>query len=430
MFLPSFGGPAEQKFRGGTSVSGLREAEYPAPNFLNHVEQGFSRNEVVYACVTEKSTSLGEAPLRVYPDSDGGGEPNDRHPLRELIRRPNPILSEFELWELTDIYLELAGNAPWWVVRDRLGRPVELWPIRPDMLRVIPHPNPQIHHTFAIQYDGESEPIPVGRDIIHFKYPNPGNEYLGMAPLQAALRATALDNEATSFVKAFLQNDATPATVIKTAQAVDEAAAETLKRKWKESFTGSKRGEPAVLQVGMEVEKLGFSLREMEFPDLRTIAETRITMAFHVPAILVGAKAGLDRSTFSNAEEARKSFWEQTIMPLQRRLGDRLFHFMQGEFPGVGSVHFDNSDVVALREAQKDKWDRATQAFRAGGITRNQYLRELGLPDIGKAGDVFMTPAGVIPVPVSSAGEPIGEELQMAAAYRALAASSVNGGPS
>jgi hypothetical protein len=51
---------------------------------------------------------------------------------------------------------------------------------------------------------------------------------------------------------------------------------------------------------------------------------------------------------------------------------------------------------LALRESEGAKWERATNALRAGGITVNDYRRTVGLAPV-EGGDVFLTPAGVLP---------------------------------
>ena len=378
------------------------DPEWPASTFSNHVEQGWNKNELVYSCIEEKATSFPEGTLRVYDALGRRGEPLQGHPLRRLLSSPNPLVTEFDMFELLVLHLDLAGNAFWEKVYDRAGRLVELWPVRPDRIRMKRNGR-QVAYGYAVQDTSKTVPI----DVVHFKLPNPVDWMVGSPPMRAALRATALDNEATDFVKALLQNHAIPGVVVKLAQldsVLDEATTERLKAKWKQSYSGKRRGEPAFLQTGMDVQELGLNLKDLEFPDLRTISESRICMAFGVPPIIVGAKVGLDRSTFSNYAEARKSFWEQTLMPLQRRIRDTITAQLLPDLLDGGpgsrglrnvSVRWDNSEVLALRESEESRWSRATEAFRAGGLTVNDYRRELGLPEVD-SGDVFLMPSGVI----------------------------------
>lgn len=376
--------------------TGNESAVYPDGTFLSLARLGYERNELVYACIAEKATSMPEAPLRVY-GSDGLGEPNENHPLRQLISNPNPVLSEFELFELLVTHLDLAGNAFWQIIRDNAGRPAEIWPMRPDLVRLdVSKGVPK----YWYQVGGSWYPIP---DCLHFRHPNPVDLYFGQPPLRPALRATTLDNEATNFVTALLQNRAVPGAVITVQQQVDQAYADRLKAQWRQAFGGARRGDVSVLQQGMDVKMLGLNLDQLEFPDLRTISEARICMVLGVPPILIGAKVGLDRSTFANYSEARQSFWEETLMPLQRRISDvivrRLLPMVEGSTyrraPKV-RVQFDRSEVLALKESEQAIWERANNALRAGAITVADFRRIVGLPYI-PGSEVFLRPAGVIP---------------------------------
>ncbi|MFJ2567887.1 phage portal protein [Streptomyces sp. NPDC087568] len=376
------------------------DPEYPGRGFLSYANAGFGKNELVYSCVMEKATSLPESPLRVY-GPDGLGEPRSSHPLRRLLAEPNPVLSEYEMFELLVIHMDLAGIAFWEIVRDRAGRPVQLWPLRPDLVRFARQRDGQLRFWYALP--GSGALVDLGTDVLVFKYPNPVDPLIGQPPLRSAVRAVAMDNEATDFVKVLLQNHAVPGVVITTQRKVDEDVSNRLAAKWKQKFGGSKRGEPAILQSGMDVKTLGLDLTKLEFPDLRTISETRICSVFGVPPILVGAKAGLDRSTFANYSEARRSFWEETLMPLQRRIGDvirrRLLPMVNEtmfEVPRRVTVKWDRSEVLALKESEQAIWERANQALRAGAITVNDFRRIVRLPLV-PGGDVFLRPAGVTP---------------------------------
>ncbi|WP_335936627.1 phage portal protein [Streptomyces sp. PTD5-9] len=384
----------------GVFGNGTMEPDYPGRGFLSYSNAGFSRNELVYSCIMEKATSLPEAPLRVY-GPDGLGEPRDNHPLRQLLADPNPLLTEYEMFELLVIHMDLAGIAFWEIVRDRAGRPSQLWPLRPDLVRFARQRDGRLRYWYALP--GSGALVDLGTDVLAFRYPNPVDPLIGQPPLRPAVRAVALDNEATDFVKVLLQNHAVPGVVITTQRKVDQEVSDRLTAKWKQKFGGNKRGEPAVLQAGMDVKTLGLDLTKLEFPDLRTISETRICSVFGVPPILVGAKAGLDRSTFANYSEARRSFWEETLMPLQRRIGDVIVRQLlpmvnETSFttPRRVTVKWDRSEVLALRESEQAVWERANQALRAGAITVNDFRRIVRLPLVD-GGDVFLRPAGVLP---------------------------------
>src|SRR6266704_1867182 len=376
----------------------LDGALYPDSSYQSSAAAGYGRNELVYACIRERAENLPQSVLRVYPGDQPAahGESLESHRLRRLLAQPNPVTGEFEFFELSVTYLDLAGNCYWLIQRGRDGLPAELWPVRPDLTT-----GPR-NVTAAI--------IPIAaRDIIHVKYPNPLNAYFGQPPLRPAARAVSLDNSATDFVDTLLRNYAVPGVVIKTAAEVTQAVADKLKRKWKLAFQGTRRGEPAVLQAGMDVQPLGMSLRDLEFPDLRAYSESRICAAMQVPPILVGAKVGLDRSTFTNYQEARKQLWEEAIFSLQRRFRDPVETRLLPEFSGTGrarvTTRWDNSQVLALQEAESAKWERGVNALAHAGITVNDFRRLVGL-ETDPAGDVFLLPRGAVPLPAGAVPAP------------------------
>lgn len=395
LVLASPGGNSEglYRFLGGS----LPDPEFPASTFLSHVGEGFDKSELVFRCVNEAASSLPEATLRVYDALGRKGEPLQDHPLRRLLANPNPVLTEFELFEVASQHLDLAGIAVWEIVRDRVGRVVELWPLRPDKVRM--HRNGR---KISYGYVVGSSVVPV--EAVCFRLPNPVDPLVGAPPMRAALRATAVDNEATSFVKSLLGNSAIPGVVVTMGEletVLDEEVTNRLTEKWMAKLGGKRRGRPVFLQTGMDVKQLGLNLKDLEFPDLRAVAETRICMAFETPPMLVGAKAGLDRATFNNMAEARKAFWQQKIKPRQRRMRDTIAAHLLPlvDPPGQGkrrvSLRWDTSEVDALKESEEARWTRATEGFRAGGMTVNDWRAEVGLPDV-PGGDVFLIPSGVV----------------------------------
>lgn len=411
---------------GRPNLSGVLE---PDGSYEVFASAGYGRNELVYACIALRAESLPQSQLRVYPTGPSN-QPLDDHPIRRLIEKPNEILSEFDLFELLVTYRDLAGICYTLIVPGRDGTPSELWPLRPDLVGVLPHPTDVREYAWVYRPDPERPDIQVmipRQQMIVAKYPNPNpfnpaDRYFGKPPLRSAARAITLDNAATDFVDRLLRNDATPTAVITTEQAVTDVLVERLRAKWFQRHGGNNRGGLAFLQKGMEVKPLGLNLRELEFPDLRTISESRICMAMgRTPPILVGAKVGLDRSTFANYHEAVESWWQGPLWSLQRKFKDAFSNALLPTPVGRKRVmmDWDNSNVPALKESESTKYERATNALSRGGITRNDFRQIVGLPPV-PGGDVFLTPAGVVP---EDAGvEPAGQALDTAAASYALTA--------
>src|SRR5271157_470385 len=78
---------------------------FPVGDYFVFSQQGYIRNELVYRGVNMLAGAIAEAPLRVYNRDSNAIE---SHPLRQLIKRPNPFMGEHLLWESTVLHLYLS----------------------------------------------------------------------------------------------------------------------------------------------------------------------------------------------------------------------------------------------------------------------------------------------------------------------------------
>ncbi len=371
------------------------------PTYLGLARLAYGGNAVAYACVRLLSQAIPEPPLLAYQEDAQGARtelPRD-HPLRRRIRTPNELMTEYEFWELTSLHVAICGNSYWWKQRSNAGEMIALWPLRPDRVGPIysnsDRPGERLLAGYSYQNPGTGEYIPIlRRDMLAFNLPKPSGEsggiVEGMGPLQVLASEISADNEATAFVGSLLKNYAVPSLVLTVKAPVrSEDEAKLIKAKARAEFGGSKRGEVALLDADTKADVLGFNLEQLEFPNLRSVAESRIAAAVGVPAILVGLKAGLDRSTFSNFAEARAFFAETTLSGYWRRFSDQFTNDVAAEF-GEGIVcAFDTGQVRALAGQRVEKIQPIKDAFEKGAVTRNEYRLVLGL-DPDPNGDVYV----------------------------------------
>jgi hypothetical protein len=127
-------------------------------------------------------------------------------------------------------------------------------------------------------------------------------------------------------------------------------------------------------------------------------------MAFGVPPIIAGAKVGLDRSTFANYGEARKSFWQDTLSPVYKRIQDKLNSGLAPEFGDKTlNVKCDLSAVQALQESRDAKFIRAGSGVTGGWMLVNDARVEVGLPPVA-GGNVFLRGLAIVEVPATLIG--------------------------
>lgn len=373
---------------------------YPTPYALS--QQGYRRNEVLFACIAKRAAAVAEAPLRMYKRSGPGkqGKLNmtelGKHPIRELIKQPNEAMGEVEFWQATQIYLDVAGFCVWEIEFDRLGYPLHLWPMRPDWCSFLRGEHRPLR---AVRYQPWGGlpfvDVPVERLLVFMEFDPIYPMLKGLSRSSIALRTVSVDNAATDFIKIFFERGAVISGLLKTQQNLNQAEAGRIRALWREQHGGvAQWGEPAVMGSGVDYQPMQMSFKDMAFDELDGRNEARICQIMETPPILIGARIGLERSTFSNYGEARKAFYEETITPrwrwLQSEIGQQLLPHYDDD-PNTIEAEFDKSDVLALQEDRDAKVNRADMMFKGGWATRDEARDEADLPPVDDGVPVFAT---------------------------------------
>jgi phage portal protein BeeE len=108
-------------------------ARWTPRDYAALAREGYAKNAIVYRAVKLVAESAGALTFLLY---DGAAE-RDRHPLLDLLARPNPRQDGAALFESVYTHLLLAGNAYLEAVALE-GAVRELYALRPDRMRVVP----------------------------------------------------------------------------------------------------------------------------------------------------------------------------------------------------------------------------------------------------------------------------------------------------
>ena len=379
------------------------QPDWTVPTLQGFAEAGYGDNALVYACLARRAQSAAMAPLLAYTGERSAPErvPDD-HPLARLLRKPNGFMSWYEFTECLITYLDLDGNA--FIYKPQAARgawPVGFFPLRSDRVRVVPgstRTDPLLGYVYDPEDTGAWSKEPYLPDeIIHVKFPNPRDPFEGLgrgtSPLSAAAKSVDVDNAATSFLKEFLDHGVAPFGLLKSKQKLLDTEVKRIRERLRAQYGGVENwGDVMILDADAEYQRLGLTMQEMTFDDLDARNEVRICMALMVPPIIVGAKVGLDRSTFANYGEARQSFWEDTLIPgLYQRFEDGFNGRLERD--GVWMA-YDFSRVPALQEVRIRRMEVAVRAF-LGGLARRGEARafanghSVDLPPVAPEEDGF-----------------------------------------
>lgn len=350
----------------------------------------------LFACVSRIASSLGEAEWRLVSRRDGKERPIDNHPLLDLIHRVNPFLTGQELMEYTQMWLDLAGEAFWIFNLNRMGQPMEIWPVPPNRMKIVPSKEKFIAG-YIYRYGKEKIPFEP-EEVLQFKYPHPLNMYRGLGPVQAL--AVDLDTEsfAAKWNRNFFLNSARPDGVLEMAGQPSQEQFDTLKKEWAAGHKGVKRAHRiAVLTGGTTYKQISLSHKEMDFGLLRKGGRDIILGAYGMPLHMLGVEETTNRAT---AESAEYVFARWVLRP---RL-QRLMHKMNEQFtPRFGEnlkLLYTDPTPENREEARLD----AESGVQAGYMSINEARQLMGLEAI-PAGDVLMWGALTMPAPIKQMKE-------------------------
>jgi HK97 family phage portal protein len=359
---------------------------YPQVNFENNVRLGYKKNELIFACEQAKANTTASVALKTF--SRRTGEEIKDHPLRKLLEKPNRFMGESEFWSVSIINRDLAGMAYWQKLRSRAGNVVELWPMRPDYIRPIPSSGVGISG-YKYGPSGENDVVLLAEDVLTFKIWDPLDFYQGLPPVQVASRVADVDNAATDFIKLLWERGTMPPGIFTSKLKLNDQAIADIQRRWQQRYGGyTKWTTPAVLDSDATYQRIGMDFKEMGFEDLDARSEARICMILQVPPIIVGATVGLKHGTMANYESSIKNWWLNNRVPDFKFLADAVNLQLAPEFDDDVFCNWDYTKVPVLQEERTSRWTRASAAYTAGIITRNDARAEMGLGEVPD-GDVY-----------------------------------------
>ncbi|MCD0419681.1 phage portal protein [Rubrivivax sp. JA1024] len=336
-------------------------ARWTPRDYAGLAREGYVRNAVVHRCVRLIAEHVGGC---VYSVFDGAQE-KEAHPLAQLLARPNPRQDGAALRETLVAHLLLAGNA--YLEAVALGDRVhELYALRPDRIKVVPGAD-----GWAEAYDYSVGGRSVRFDqhgaippILHLTLFHPLDDHYGLAPLEAAAAAVDTHNAAARWNKALLDNSARPSGALMYAgpegAVLNETQFDRLKRELEQTYEGAANaGRPLLLEGGLDWKPMALSPKDMDFLEAKHAAAREIALAFGVPPMLLGIPGD---NTFSNYQEANRSFVRQTVLPLATRVGNALAQWLSPQFGDGVRLVIDTDQIDALSPDRTALWDRVTAA--------------------------------------------------------------------
>lgn len=390
---------------------------YRRDNYEAYANEGYRQNAIVYRCVNEIANGAACIPFKAYQ----GDIELDQHPILSLLQRPNPMQAGVEYFQAVYSYLLLSGNN-YSIRSDVAGEVRELYLLRPDRVRVKPSKTstPEgyeyvINSKIIKTYD--SNPMTGESEVKHMKLYNPLDDYYGLSPLMAAAVDIDNHNAINKHNISLLNNGARPSGAIVFKPTSDrgmpiqlsDGQRQQLQDDLDVKFKGpANAGRPLLLEGDFDWREMGLSPKDMDFLQQRNMAAKDIALCFGVPSQLIGIP---DSQTYSNVQEARLALYEETIMPLARRIQSDLNEWLSPTYGDDIRIEYDFDAVPAMVERRRRIYENVTQAVREGIISRNEARERLGLEPITGGDDVYIA-ANLFPLGTTETAPAEGQEAE------------------
>lgn len=371
-----------------------------------------------YVALHTLAAKASEPDLLVAEETKDGETWLRSHPLISFLEQPAPSLDMSKLLYRTHLYRHITGQALWIVDINRGGRPARVVVFHGDEFEVQPADGDprgmfRIHNSGNVYRAAESGLS--GRPLlVHWINEDPFNWTRGLSKLDVALAAMNLGQQVQATAKSLLQNALMPSVIIQTHQEWKPTKEEF------EHFESlvqahadlSRKGHPFVLTGGGRATVATFPLKDLVPAELLDRVEAAVAATFGVPAVMMQFLVGLKNSPWSQMEEARRSFYEDTIEPLwvsdEKLLTSRLLRAIDDN--RTHRLRFDRTQIRALKTDDTKRAAVAAQMAIAWTVDELRlYTGQEPLPKGDERGAVIpglqAAPASPEPEPDDDTGE-------------------------
>lgn len=248
------------------------------------------------------------------------------HPLKTLMTVGNEFQIGLIMRKLTQLHLDLVGEAFWLLIRNQLGAPIEALVIPPSWVQQTPEDRQDF---FIVKHRALQLDVPRS-EMMWFVDPDPHSPYSrGLGTAEVLADELEIEEYAAKHVKTFFQNRARPEILI-AGPNLGPSNVQRLEARWLSKLQGFRNSYlPFFMNApdGMEMEVLSQDFESMQMIDLRKHERDIVIQTFGVPPEVFGVVENSNRATIDAADfliakhvltprlEVIREFLQQRLVP-------------------------------------------------------------------------------------------------------------------
>ena len=351
----------------------------------------------------------------------------DQHPLLDALDRFNSATTKSDAIYTTQSHKKLTGDAFW--LLDKNGKAIQnIYTLPPDKIELKLGDPTQTNGKLVESYeykdviDGKKiEQVYQPDQIIHFKKPNPRNQFRGYGAVEAMAETIDHDNLASSTQGKFFKQGAIGNFILSTDSKLTQEQIKRLNAEFRAGLTGFKNAfKLMILGGGLKPTNIGYSNKDLQFLDLLEWYRDKIMIAFGNTKASLGIVDDVNRASFDGSHIGWLS---GTVKPDMDSIVNTLNEFLVPMFGDNLILGYKNP----IPEDRTNDITEAVQLKGAGIIMINEARNLLGYEEVD-GGNIF-APTGAVSTPNGdNNGEDDNNKKQFKRVYRKLKVKSLPSG--
>lgn len=359
--------------------------------YTSYVNEGYKKNPIVFSATRIIGRAASQVPWIVNRQLTNGDleEVTSGHVLNRLVTFPNSKQSMSKLIEDTLTYLCVSGHG--YLLRlVGGGEPRFIQTLRPDIVSYQKENDPD--SGWKVEQSKGPPALFPPEDILQLKFLDPATDLKGLSPIEVASLTIDQANHSRTWNNNLLRRDSRPSGILRSKVWVDKADSDKIIQSFVDKYGGaSGAGLPPFLKGDIEWQPTMMSPADMDWLQGQRLADRLTGLVFGVPSQIMGDK---DAAIYANYAEARKSLYEETIIPLLSWIADELNRWTVIPFFPEMRVAINTDDITALQEDKEKSWKRTGEA---DWISINEKRASVGYEELkGPAGELIVLRNGVV----------------------------------
>lgn len=349
-----------------------------------------------WSAVATISDTLGELPIRlIRKDASGQSEEVRDHDVWSRLKySPNTAMTSIVFKSTVQAHALTHGNGYAYIRRNRLGRPIELWPMLPQTT----YPEMRDGRTMynAQMKDGTYKLIEA-RNVLHI----PGmsmNGVTGLSILQCQRETLGGAIAKNRYGTRLFANGAKPSGIMSFPGKIRDP--ESVKRQVEQATNGE--NAHGLMVVGGDVKYAPISLppEDAQFLQSRDFDVDEVGRMFRLPAHFLNK---MGQATFNNLEQMGTHFVRHTLQPWVTRWEQEITRKLLTRDEIADGMEFKFNVDALMRADIKTRYETYEKGINTGFLTRNEARRmedKAPLPGLDKP---------IMPLNMAETGAPSAE---------------------